>query len=251
MNSKSELDDNYFIRVNSIVKYNFNKSWIGAKVNAETNEITEIATQKLSQLSQQFKEYEAFFGIGDSTKVFTEIGYNLRTNDSVILNTLGQVSTANTYFINSQLIQNKNTRLSLYANYRKVNNIELEDTEAINSRLIYNQKLFNNIINFNIVYETLSGNLAQQEFTYIEVEPGQGYYTWNDYNGNGIQELNEFEIAQFQDQATYLRVALPTLNYLPTHQTKLSQSLNINLQQWSNKTGLKKLASHFQNQSFI
>ena len=169
----------------------------------------------------------------------------------MVLNSLAEVSTANTYFINSQLIQNKNTRLSLYANYRTVDNVQTEDTEAINSRLIYNQKLFNNILNFNIVYETLSGNLAQQEFTYIQVEPGQGYYTWNDYNGNGIQELNEFEIAQFQDEATYLRVALPTLNYLQTHQTKLSQSLNINLQQWSNKTGFKKFASHFQNQLFI
>ena len=80
----------------------------------------------------------------------------------MVLNSLAEVSTANTYFINSQLIQNKNTRLSLYANYRTVDNVQTEDTEAINSRLIYNQKLFNNILNFNIVYETLSGNLAQQ-----------------------------------------------------------------------------------------
>ena len=250
MNSESELENNYFLRLNLKTKYNFNKSWIGAKVNAETNEITDIPSQNLSFLSQQFKEYEGFFGVGDSTKVFAEIGYNFRTNDSVNVTSLDKVSSANTYFINSKLIQNKNTRLSLYANYRTVENVQFENTEAINSRLLYNQKLFNNILNYNLVYETVSGNLAQQEFTYIEVEPGQGYYTWIDYNGNGIKELNEFEIAQFQDEATYLRIALPTLNYLQTHQTKLSQSLNINLQQWSNQSGFKKFASHFQNQSF-
>jgi len=107
------------------------------------------------------------------------------------------------------------------------------------------------MVSLNTVYETVSGNLAQQEFTYIEVEPGQGFYTWIDYNNNGIQELNEFEVAQFPDEATFLRIALPTLNYLQTHQTKLSQSININLQQWSNKTGFKKVASHFQNQTFL
>ena len=107
------------------------------------------------------------------------------------------------------------------------------------------------MVSLNIAYETISGNLPQQEFTYIEVEPGQGFYTWIDYNDNGIQELNEFEIAKFQDEATFLRVALPTLNYIQTHQTKLSQSLNINLQQWSNKEGVRKVLSHFQNQAFL
>ena len=117
--------------------------------------------------------------------------------------------------------------------------------------MLYNQKLFNNIAVFNAVYETASGNLPQQEFTYVEVEPGQGFYAWNDYNGNGIQEIDEFEIAQFPDEARYLRVALPTLNYLQTHQTKLSTSVNLNFQQWSTKTKFKKLLSHFQNQTYL
>ncbi len=251
MNSETVDQDNYFFRLNATTKYNFTKSWVGARINTENNKLTEIPTKNLSVLSQRFKEYEGFFGIGDSTKVFAEIGYNFRTNDSVIVNSLDRVSTANTYYINSQLIQNKNTRLAIYANYRTVKNESFDDTKALNSRLIYNQQLFNRMVNFNLVYETVSGNLPQQEFTYIEVDPGQGFYTWIDYNGNGIKELNEFEIAQFQDEATYLRVALPTLNYLQTHQTKLSQSININLQQWSNKEGLKKVASHFQSQSFL
>ena len=251
MNSETINQDNYFFRLNATTKYNFKNSWIGARVNTENNEITEISTGNLSILSQTFNEYEAFLGVGDSTKVFTEFGYNFRTNDSVNISILDRVSTAKTYFINSQLIQNKNTRLSLYINYRSVKNEDFKNTEAINSRLLYNQHLFNRMVNFNLVYETVSGNLPQQEFTYIEVDPGQGYYTWNDYNSNGIQEINEFEVAKFPDEATYLRVALPTLNYLKTHQTKLSQTLTINLQRWSNQNGFKKIASHFQNQFFL
>ncbi|PHR73622.1 MAG: hypothetical protein COA67_02535 [Lutibacter sp.] len=251
LDSKTSINENNFARLHLFSKYTFNKSWVGTKINSENNKRKEIATQNLSNLSQKFSEYEGFFGVGDSTKVFTEIGANFRTNDSLKSTTLQRVSNSKTYFINSQLIKNKNTKLSLYANYRTVENIDFDDTKSLNSRVLFKQQLFNKKVSLNTVYETVSGNLPQQEFTYIEVEAGQGFYTWIDYNNDGIQDINEFEIAQFQDEATYLRIALPTLSYIQTHQTKFSQSLNINLQQWSNQKGIKKTLSHFQNQSFI
>ena len=102
------------------------------------------------------------------------------------------------------MIQNKNTTLQFYANYRdlKSEDNSVEDEQSLNSRLNYNQKLFKNLIILNTSFETNSGTLPQQDFTYVEVEAGQGAYTWIDYNDNGIQELNEFEIAQFTDQGS-------------------------------------------------
>jgi len=103
---------------------------------------------------------------------------------------------------------------------------------------------------WNTIFETNSGTLAQQEFTYIEVEPGQGAYTWIDFNDNGIQELEEFELAQFQDQGLYIRVLLPNQVFIKTHQNRLSQTLTINFQQWANsENSAKKIGSHFYNQT--
>ena len=100
------------------------------------------------------------------------------------------------------------------------------------------------------MFETNAGRLPQQDFTYVEVEPGQGSFVWFDYNENGIQELEEFEIAQFQDLATYVRVLLPNQVYIPTHQNKLSQSLTLNPIQWANSTqASKRFWSHFYNQT--
>ena len=72
---------------------------------------------------------------------------------------------------------------------------------------------------------------------------------WNDYNGNGIQELQEFEIAAFSDQAKYVRVFLPNQIFLKTHQNKFAQSITLNPTKWINEKGLKKVLSYFYNQT--
>jgi hypothetical protein len=136
LNGESIETKNTFSRLNFYSKYTLNKSWLGTRVNAENNKLEDIVTQNLSRLSQKFNEYEGFFGVGDSTKVFAEVGVNFRSNDSVKSNKLKRVSNAKTYYINSQLIKNKNSKLSLYANFRNVENIDFNNTKSLNSRVL-------------------------------------------------------------------------------------------------------------------
>jgi len=248
----SELfSENIFYRWYSTFVHQFTKSWIGAKVDYENNERRDPITQNLSNLSYRFSEIEGFYGIGDSTKVFVEFGYNHRTSDSLQMSELQTVNRVNTYFLKSKLIQNKNTDLSLFVNYRNINNLNSDNEKVLNSRIAYRQNIFNNFLNLQTLYEVQSGNLPQQEFVYIEVEPGKGFYEWLDFNENGIQELDEFVIAQFQDQAKFVRVLLPTIRFIKTDQNKFSQSVNINATQWRNKDGVKKIISHFSDQAYF
>ena len=60
-----------------------------------------------------------------------------------------------------------------------------------------------------------------------------------------------FEIAEFQDQANFLRLPLPNLQFLATQSAKINQSITLNASQWSTKKGLKKVLSHFYNQFFL
>jgi hypothetical protein len=252
LNANSNINTSTFLRLYNRLTYSMKKSWLGTKLAIEDNEQRNISTQTLTPLSQKFKSFEVFVGVGDSSKVFAEFGYKSRVNDSIRKNELQKVNTSNTFYLDSKLVQNKNTNLSLYANYRNLKSKDetIEDEQSINSRLQFSQKLFKQIIQWNTIFETNSGTLPQQDFTYVEVEAGQGTYTWIDYNENGIQELEEFEIAQFQDQGKYIRVLLPNRVFIKTHQNRLSQTLSINPSQWSvseNKT--QKFWSHFYNQT--
>ncbi|GAA4233495.1 hypothetical protein GCM10022291_10600 [Postechiella marina] len=252
LKSASNANTSTFLRSYNTLIYGMKKSWIGTKLAIEDNQQKDINTKVLTPLSQKFKSYEIFTGIGDSSQVFAEIGYKNRANDSIKNNKLQRVNTSNTFYLDSKLIKNTTTNLSFYANYRMLKNEDeaIDDEQSINSRIQYNQKLFKQLVLWNTVFETNSGALAQQDFTYVEVEPGQGTYTWIDYNNNGIQELEEFEIAQFQDQGKYIRVLLPNRVFVKTHQNRLSQTLTINPSQWSvSKNSSKKFWSHFYNQT--
>ncbi len=250
LNATSNTSITKFIRSYNRFTYSFGTPWVGAKLNLENNKSQQKITDSLLPESQRFTAYEVFTGIGDSTKVFAKLGYIHRVNDSIKNGQLQQVNTSKTYYLDSRLIQNTQTNLSLYVNYRSLKFVDADTENSLNSRLIYNQNLFKNIVLWNTIYETNSGTLPQQNFTYVEVEPGQGAYTWIDYNNNGIQELEEFELAQFQDEGTYIRVLLPNQVYIKTHQNRFSQTLTLNPQQWTTASPrFKTILSHFYNQT--
>lgn len=251
LKSSGNISNTTFVRNQTEARYHFGKNWVGSSLRLEDNQEKLAVTNQLSALSQRFSEYGAFIGRGDSTKVYAELGYLHRVNDSLQNGFLQRVNASNSYYLKSKLIQNEKTNLSLFVNYRRLKFIdETKPTEpSLNSRLLYNDNYFGQLIQVTTAYETASGTIAQQEFTYIEVNPGQGVYTWNDYNGNGIQELQEFEIAPFPDQAKYVRVFLPNQVFVKTHQNKFSQSITLSPSKWINETGFKKFFSYFYNQT--
>ncbi|WP_188438717.1 hypothetical protein [Planktosalinus lacus] len=240
-----------FLRFNANTVYDFNKIWVGAKIAKEDNEQRILATDSITPISQRFFAYEGFVGLGDSTSVYVEMGYRKRVNDSVKVNELQRVSQSNTYYLKSQLLQSENTQLSIFANYRQLKDEygDNENEQSITSRILFNQRLFNGAVQWNSTFETNSGVLPQQEFTFVEVEPGQGTHVWNDYNENGVQDLEEFEIAQFPDEAIFVRVLLPNQVFVKIYQNKFGQVLTVNPGNFTNNQSAKNILSKFYNQT--
>ncbi len=253
LNSSSIDLKSTFLRSYTGINYSKQKFWSGGKWGIENNQESNKITQQLTNQSQRYQSYEIYSGVGDSTKVFAKIGYRYRVNDSIQNRQLQRVSTANTAYLNSQLISNPKTRLSLFVNYRVQNDRrETKKDKNLNSRLLYRQKLWDNKVLWSTTIETQSGTLPRQDFTYVEVEPGRGLYTWNDYNNDGIQDLLEFELSPFPDQATFIRILLPRQIFLKTYQNKLSQQLTLNFTNWKkSKQPWKHFVSHFYNQTSL
>lgn len=250
---KSEdLENNTtFLRNGSHLRYHYKKNWIGSTLKLEDNQEKNKISKQFSLLSQRFSEYGLYAGRGDSTKVYVQLGYARRMNDSVQNGLLQRVNTSNSYNLQSKLAQTETRDISVFINYRQLmyTDSNLKNTPSLNSRITYNDQFFNKLVQSNTNYETHSGTMPFQDYTYVEVPAGQGKYTWNDYNGDGIKDLQEFEIAPFSDLATYTRIFLLNQIYIKTNQNRFSQSFIFNPIIWQNSKSFQKLLSYFYMQT--
>ena len=169
LDSKSTRLTSKFARAQASGIYDFGKVWSGLRYEMEDNQEKEVSNNEFTANTQRFSNYEVYSGVGDSTNVYMELGYRFRQNDSLRNNTLQRVNSSNNYFVRSQLINSKNTKLRIFANWRnlKFSEENRNDEQSLNSRVTYTQNLWDRILNLNTTYETNSGSIAKQEFTYI------------------------------------------------------------------------------------
>jgi hypothetical protein len=119
-------------------------------------------------------------------------------------------------------------------------------------RIDYEARWWRNALTWNTFYEVGSGLEQKREFQYLKVNDGQGIYAWVDYNADGIKDLNEFEIAQFIDQASYVRIFIPSNTYIKTYSNEFNQSIFWRPERiWANKSTFYKFLSRFSNQARV
>ncbi len=203
----------------------------------------------------QFYDGKFAIGTGDSTKNKFEVYVRQRLDKKVNqLGTLSKSAIAQHYGGSANFMKSRTNQLKLNVAYRE---LRILDTALITAqpentllgRLEHKLKLFKGAISTSTFYEIGSGLELKREFVYVEVQPGQGTHTWIDYNEDGIKDLNEFEIAAFNDQASYIRIFSPTNEYVKTFSNQFSQSVFLKPKQiWRKESGIKGLLSRFSNQ---
>ncbi|RLZ08323.1 hypothetical protein EAH69_10335 [Faecalibacter macacae] len=210
-----------------------NQFWVGIRVYGENNEVDLHETQSKSPISFKFNEFQVKGGWTDSIGRKIDVTLYTRKDDSIRLNNWVRMQNSQGIIFNSQLIQKADHQLGLNFHYRKVNyEYENSPNEAFMvGNVKWYKALFHQGLTMNVDYGLGSGVEPQREFQYVKVADGMGIYKWTDYNGDGIEQLDEFEIAEFIDQANYIRVYTNTVQYLKTNKNEFNFSVRIRPQQ--------------------
>jgi hypothetical protein len=205
--------------------------------------------------SYQFYDAKVFVASSDSLINKYELSYQQRHDWVSDSTDLIHAAKAQVFGVSTQFLKNKINQLKLNVNYRILDvldstllNIKPENT--ILGRIENNLRTPKGLITSNTFYELGSGLELKKEFIFIQVNQGQGTHAWIDYNNDGVKDLGEFEISQFSDQAEYIRVFIPTNEYVRTYSNQFSQTLFLKPEKlWRNKKGLRKQIARFSNQT--
>ncbi len=243
---------NSFLRHRADVSKSFGWFKIGYKDDHERNEFQGTI---LELSSYEFFDYQFYIANGDSIKNSYKLFYRERLDRKSDSTRLINVAKARSFGGEFGFTEWENQQLKVVTSYRE---LTVQDPTLINAapentllgRIEYQLSAWKNTLSLNTFYESGSGLELKREFLYIQVNDGQGVYTWIDYNNDGVKDLNEFEIAQFVDQASYIRVFTPSNEYVKSYSNEFNQSIMLRPQRlWSSKEGILKVLSKFSNQA--
>lgn len=244
-----------FVRHISDISRSFGKWRIGFKDEHELNQIYGARNDSVVNGAYRFYDWQVSVGIVDSTKYSASIYYRDRLDWLPKEGLLSGSARADEYGFLFEHRGKKENRFKSIISNRRLRSVdpELFTREPENTlvmRLEYYYRTPSAWLLSSTFYEVGSGLEQRREFIYLEVQPGQGVYVWNDYNGDGIKDLNEFEVAQFEYEANYIRSFIQTTDYVRTYTNQFSQSLQIQTgRNWKNDKPWKTFIGRWSNQT--
>lgn len=244
-------------RTNIELKYNTKIGNFGYQFNQDKNEVRAKLQDSVVNSAMNFNEQKLFFTLPDSSKIKWQMQYSWRTD---FIPKDGKMQP----FLNAQT-----ANTSLKANINKLNQITInltyrnllykilqngqDDTENDNvmGRVDWNGFLFGKLLKNEFSLATNTGRELQREYQFVPVAIGQGTHTWRDDNNDGIPQLNEFYLAINPDERKYIKIFLPTTNYIKAFSNNFNYRIEWNFpKKWADsKHFIVKQIAKISNQS--
>lgn len=235
-------------------------AYVGARYELEHNEIRSMQNDTLMPTAFSFDIISAYLRSAEQQATRWGITYFTRRDWLPLGNSFTRRNHSNNVETKLALSRWRNHQINFTGTYRQ---LVIDDTtaatnlrpeESLLGRLEYNGNLLKQVVHINTLYEFGSGQEQRRSYTFVEVPVGQGLYTWNDYNGDGVQQANEFEIAVYADQKRFIKVFTPTNEYVKVNYVNFNFSMMLEpsyFWQGAAIRGWKKFVARFSSQTSL
>ncbi|MDG2454243.1 MAG: hypothetical protein P8N47_00410 [Bacteroidia bacterium] len=227
----TELNNLYYSFTSTISRSFFQKINVGFGF---VKEQSSFERDSLLAQSYGFTSYNAFIRNGDSNRISYSLSANQRKDESPQNNGYSAATTGRDFSFASKYMSKSKQSVELSSVYRQLQieepTLSSKPTEnTLQSRLEWNLHFFKRLVRSRTFYQIGSGQEQRREFQYLQVQPGNGVYIWNDYDSNDLKTLNEFELASELDRqrADYIRIFTPVAGFITANSTKISQTVEL------------------------
>jgi hypothetical protein len=240
-----------FLRHKATVRHRMKRLTVGYKDEHERNRYSSDTIPGYTTGSYTFYDWEAFLQSPDTFRNKWRLSGGQRYEKALRAGALVPSTKATALGVGLDLLGDPRNRLGTSFTYRQL--LVLDSTltpqrpeDTYLARVDYNATLLKGTALFAAFYEIGSGLEQRREYIYLEVPAGQGLFIWNDYNGDGIKDLNEFELANFGYEANYLRVFVPSNQFVRAFSNQFSTSLDLRPSvRWADAEGVKRFVAKF------
>ena len=245
LNTAAGTGSSAFLRNKAVLARRFKLFTLGVSDELESDLFHNDLLQALTPGSYQYNDWEAFVQSPDSAKAKFRLSAGQRFDKLYRDGAVTPGTEASNYSASVDIGGAKIRKLAATFTYRQLRIVDTtltaqrpEDTYL--ARLDHGHSAMKGVLNWDMFYEFGSGLEQRREFIYVQVPAGQGAYVWNDYNGNGVKELNEFELASFGYEADYIRVSVQSNESVRVYSNQLSASGELRPSAvWRDKKGIQ------------
>ena len=232
LTTQDSRDESSFLRPTFDISQTFGnqKKWTaGVYFEEEHNKKSDAQNDTLVASSFYYDLSRFYLRKSEGDHLTFEVNYQKRWDYTPAKKEFQFLSLANDLSLNTKWTAGKESSLDATFTIRDLqvegsNNPSIKTGKNYLGKILHRLNLWSGSFRTNTTYEITSGQEPKRTFQYLKVDPGKGVYTFIDHNEDGIQQINEFEIAPFIEQAEYIRVTVLTNEFIPTNNVLFTQS---------------------------
>lgn len=257
---KTIQNDQYvsdFLKYNSQVRFTAGKMFFSISDLGERNIFLNNADSRIGSNSFRNNELENLVKYNFSKTNFLKITYKLREDFLPDSSKMLYSSKSDNYDLSFNFKSQRNAFVSLQGSWRSLKYSDyfsnaFDNEKSSTGKLSISKSFLKNFVNTSTLIEYGTGLESKKDYIYLEVQAGSGWFAWRDFNKNGIKELDEFVKAEYNDEASYIRIAQLSDQSEHIFNTGFAETINIRFSKLVNNKSLGgRILSAFSNSGSV
>lgn len=251
LHSQQATRDSEWYRGDVGARYRLGKVVPGYRYSFDKNKLTALGTDSVTGSAMYFDEHVLFVESADTAKTRFRVDYSYRTDlRPTAQGEMGAPEVGQTYNAMLQRRYGRDSDISLQATYRNLELAQGQDEETVQSRIDWNTSFLDGSFRSEMSYSVGTGRELKRIFVFRETMPGQGTHYLRE--GGNPNDLNDYLEAQTVDQRRFIKVFLPTDEYINAYTNRFTYRLNSNVpRSWRSAEGFKGFMAKFSALSFV